>query len=1337
MSQSTQSSAPQIPSSTERTVSPPDAAKSTVSPVTSHTGKRLPDEEFAPHDQEASEPVDAALTAETQGEDESTAPMDAAPTTGEAPSTQESSALAVETAATSSTNSNLSKLGLGALALAGLAAAVAGGGGGGSKVTPQVPSQPSGDDGKPQVPSQPSGDDGKPQVPSQPSGDDGKPQVPSQPSGDDGKPQVPSQPSGDDGKPQVPAQPSGDDGEPQVPSQPSGDDGEPQVPSQPAGGDSKPPPVQVPGVGTKPINGQGVVTVSGVVDGAEWEFSLDDGDTWHKGDGNGVSASDLAEGPNTITIVQTDKDGNRSDAVVVVVIKDSIIEKPVLGTSTGTGAINDAGSISVGGVENNGKWEFSTDGGQTWRPGTGGLISGAELNEGDNTVTVKQTDEAGNVATATIDVVKDSIIEKPVLGTSTGTGAINDAGSISVGGTENNGKWEFSVDGGQTWRPGTGGSISGAELKEGDNTVTVKQTDAAGNVATATITVVKDTLIDKPIVGTSTGTGSINNTGSVTVSGIENNGKWEFSIDGGQTWRPGTGGSISGTELNEGDNTVTVKQTDAAGNVATATITVVKDTLIDKPIVGTSTGTGSINDSGSVTVSGIENNGKWEFSVDGGQTWRPGTGGSISGADLKEGDNTVIVKQTDAAGNVATATITVVKDTLIDKPIVGTSTGTGSINNTGSVTVSGIENNGKWEFSIDGGQTWRPGTGNAISGAELNEGDNTVIVKQTDAAGNEAINAITVSKDLKVDEPTATTSTGGAINDAGWVNVGLIESGAKWAYSLDNGKTWTDGTEPKIPGSVLNEGHNILIIRQTDLAGNSASSTVLVEKDIRVEAPKLSLATDSGAAGDGLTNSGILNVSGLEKDARWEYSIDGGDWQDGSGGSIADPGYANATHAVRVRQTDIAGNQSAESTFTFTIDKAAPVTPQVSLRYDGGSPGNPLTNSPDLKLSGLEVGSKIHVFKEGQWYVYEAHAETGFFHLPGFASDGPKTILVKQVDAAGNASATVSFDFTLDTTAPDAVDLSLLNDTGVAGDGRTSDAGIRLSRLEGDATWKYSLDGGIIWTTGTGQTIAGSALSEGANTVTVAQIDRAGNLSANSSITVHKDTLVVAPTIRMPAAGSKADFDASEQGFAYVVSAYAVDTSSMAALDALSSDECRRVDVSASGGRVELSALKGLRDGYYRVIFSDTAGNLAAATTAGGMKHVQVQGGEILDTRVVMGTSGHDVLTAPNGGGAMISGDGFDTFVFSGGIKGVFDVDIDPLDTIDLRSLGLDSDRFFLEREHRFQRGSYQGKEAILIDWEATGDFTHPDVVLVTSASNPFVLFGDDTWGMVARMFPF
>ncbi|TXD85316.1 hypothetical protein FUT87_15800, partial [Mitsuaria sp. TWR114] len=154
MSQSKLSSAPQGPSSNERAVAPPNAIKSTVSPVTSRSGKRPLDEEFALHDQELAVPVDAALTAEAQRDDEATAPVDAASATGEAPSAQESSAQAVETAAASPTNSNLSKLGLGALALVGLAAAVAGGGGD-SKGAPQSPSQPSGDDGKPQVPSQP------------------------------------------------------------------------------------------------------------------------------------------------------------------------------------------------------------------------------------------------------------------------------------------------------------------------------------------------------------------------------------------------------------------------------------------------------------------------------------------------------------------------------------------------------------------------------------------------------------------------------------------------------------------------------------------------------------------------------------------------------------------------------------------------------------------------------------------------------------------------------------------------------------------------------------------------------------------------------------------------------------------------------------------------------------------------------------------------------------------------------------------------------------------------------------------------------------------------------
>ncbi|WP_148661618.1 hypothetical protein, partial [Roseateles chitosanitabidus] len=93
----------------------------------------------------------------------------------------------------------------------------------------------------------------------------------------------------------------------------------PQSPGSSSGGDAFPSRVTVPTSDGTPINGQGWVPISGVLPDAEWEYSLDGGKTWHKGHGAGVPASELAEGRNSITVVQTDKSGHRSEPVVVEV----------------------------------------------------------------------------------------------------------------------------------------------------------------------------------------------------------------------------------------------------------------------------------------------------------------------------------------------------------------------------------------------------------------------------------------------------------------------------------------------------------------------------------------------------------------------------------------------------------------------------------------------------------------------------------------------------------------------------------------------------------------------------------------------------------------------------------------------------------------------------------------------------------------------------------------------------------------------------------------------------------------------------------------------------------
>ena len=1051
--------------------------------------------------------------------------------------------------------------------------------------------------------------------------------------------------------------------------------------------------------GTGSINGTGSITVSGIEAGGKWEFSTDGGQTWKPGTDNSISAADLKEGDNTVIVKQTDEAGNVSTSTINVV-KDTTIEKPAVGTSTGTGSINGTGSITVSGIEAGGKWEFSTDGGQTWKPGTDNSISAADLKEGDNTVIVKQTDEAGNVSTSTINVVKDTTIEKPAVGTSTGTGSINGTGSITVSGIESNGKWEFSTDGGQTWQPGTGNSISAADLKEGDNAVIVKQTDEAGNVSTSTINVVKDTTIEKPAVGTSTGTGSINSSGSITVSGIESNGKWEFSTDGGQTWKPGVGNSISGAELKEGDNTVTIKQTDAAGNVATATITVVKDTLIDKPIVGTSTGTGSINSTGSITVSGIEDKGKWEFSTDGGQTWTPGVGNSISGAELEEGDNTVTIKQTDAAGNVATSTVTVVKDTLIDKPIVGTSTGTGSINNTGSVTVSGIEDKGKWEFSTDGGQTWKPGAGNSISGADLKEGDNTVTIKQTDAAGNVATSTVTVVKDTLIDKPIVGTSTGtGSINSTGSLTVSGIEDKGKWEFSTDGGQTWKPGVGNSISGADLKEGDNTVTIKQTDAAGNVATSTVTVVKDTLIDKPIVGTSTGTGS----INNTGSVTVSGIEDKGKWEFSTDGAQtWKPGVGNSISGADLKEGDNTVTIKQTDAAGNV-ATSTITVVKDTL------IDKPIVGTSTGTGSINSTgSITVSGIEDKGKWEFSTDGgqTWKPGTGNAISG-----ADLKEGDNTIDVKQTDAAGN-EATSSVIVNKDTK------IERPTATPSTGGAIGANGWVNVGALEDNAEWFYSLDNGKTWAQGTGSTIRGSSLRDGDNMITIKQIDVAGN-QAMSTTTIKVDLHAIAPDFEFSSGNGSSTITAKEAGSFYLIRSSIASTLPLDQLSNQPSDSYLKLDVADISKPIDMPSLSGMRDGYYRMVFVDSLGNVTTTSTSTGQSVIEVAGGLTRPGQVINGTAGNDQFYPEAGGGYILGGGGdLDFLNLSKGASGVYYMGDKTDVCVNLEAaMGATPNTV----KNFVRAGTYNGEHAFLIDMQGQGDFDHPEMVLVTLLTTLYV----------------
>ncbi len=160
----------------------------------------------------------------------------------------------------------------------------------------------------------------------------------------------------------------------------------------------------------------------------------------------------------------------------------------------------------------------------------------------------------------------------------------------------------------------------------------------------------------------------------------------------------------------------------------------------------------------------------------------------------------------------------------------------------------------------------------------------------------------------------------------------------------------------------LTDGGHALRARALDGAGNISQPSMPLALVIDTAAPpalSVSLADDTGASdSDGVTNNGTLSLTGIEAEVLVEYSTDGGiSW---STGFTPDEGLND----IQVRQTDAAGNVSASTSFSFTLDTTPPLTPVITgITDDTGTPGDGLTWDNILTIRGTaEAGAIVSVF---------------------------------------------------------------------------------------------------------------------------------------------------------------------------------------------------------------------------------------------------------------------------------------------------------------------------------------------------------------------------------------
>ncbi|PVE05550.1 hypothetical protein H663_020385, partial [Limnohabitans planktonicus II-D5] len=470
---------------------------------------------------------------------------------------------------------------------------------------------------------------------------------------------------------------------------------------------------------------------------------------------------------------------------------------------------------------------------------------------------------------------------------------------------------------------------------------TVKLDDASNSGALSD----RLTHIDMPTIS---GTGTKDDVILVTMPGTNEVLSTTVAADG--TW------SVTPSLVIASGN-VSIMAIDPAGNSSAAqTLPLLIDASIATPVISL------ISDTGSNNTDKVTSNGAFTVSADSDSQLEYSTNGSTWTTTFAavEGANTVQVRATDAAGNVATsAAFSFTLDSQTSTFTVALSCDSGTtgdkLSRDATLVITGAEAGADISYSTNG-STW-------TSTYTAAEGLNTVKVRVMDAAGNQRTQDYSFTLDSTAPTPAVLTlvcdsGSQGAdkLTNNGNINI-AAEVGATLEYST-NGTTW---------GSTFAaaEGANTVSVRVTDQAGNvsNTSSLSFTLDSAAPVAPTVGLVCDSGsstgAGTDKLSNIGTLSLSSVEAGGQLEYSTNGVNW-------ATTFAAAEGVNNVQVRVTDAAGNLGAVTNYSFTLDTQASGAPVLGLVCDSGALGtDKITSDGRYTVTTLEVGAALQYSTDG------------------------------------------------------------------------------------------------------------------------------------------------------------------------------------------------------------------------------------------------------------------------------------------------------------------------------------------------------------------------------------
>ncbi|MCM2278934.1 MAG: hypothetical protein NDJ89_12735 [Oligoflexia bacterium] len=547
-------------------------------------------------------------------------------------------------------------------------------------------------------------------------------------------------------------------------------------------------------------------------------------------------------------------------------------------------------------------------------------------------------------------------------------------------------------------------------------------------------------------------------------------------LDGGLAFECASPLALSG--LGEGIHVVSVSAIDAAGNPsAPASFQWSVDLTPPNTHILLAEPRESITPSMSLELTfGANETASFECSVDQGGFRSCLSPLSLLG--LLDGEHAVEIRATDLAGNTgAVATYSWSVDSVAPAIALGAVLPESGITNSRNISVEfSAGEPASFSCSLDGAPA--EACVSPFSSVLFSEGNHELVIQAVDLAGNAAA-AARVAWIMDFTLPALSwgliSPSAASFISSSSLQAEVLSPEAVTLQSFLNSVSVAQTASP-IVLSDLAEGAYSLAVSGTDRAGN-VGSPLLHDFTVDLTAPALSLS----AARSGLTRETVNTFEfAANEPASFECDLDGAGFA-ACTSPLSFAGLAEGEHLFSVRAIDAAGNQSAVSVVSWSVDYTAPIT-VISASRSGNA-------SISFSFAANEPVSGFECALDGQAFAACA-SPVAFSGL----ANGSHSFAVRATDLTGNLeSSPASFAWVVEPV----ITTRITSVTPAGSLTNLASISFAFSSNVADASFECSLDGAAFAVCASPKAYSG--LLDGNHSFTVRAVDRWGAVDATGA----------------------------------------------------------------------------------------------------------------------------------------------------------------------------------------------------------------------------------------------